>query len=53
MEKTYKVVMCAQVLVKDSGIRGTYERCLEFCEDMGWIACPDGGFEWDLEIEEE
>ena len=30
----------------------TYKDALRFCEDNGWLYCPDGGYEWDLEIEE-
>lgn len=30
-----------------------YETALEICENLGWIACPDGGYEWDLFIEED
>ena len=48
----FKVVMCSMALRRDTGITGSFEECLSWCEDMGWIACPDGGFEWDLEIEE-
>ena len=49
----YKIVM-----VSWGGIRHdmftdlTYQNAFELCEDYNWVACPDGGYEWDLEIEE-
>ena len=36
----------------DTGVEGTYAECEDWCNAMGWEACPDGGFVWDLEIEE-
>lgn len=51
----YKIVMCAGA-VKQDMMRGlTYDAAQSVCEDYGWFVAPDGpgGFEWDLEIEEE
>ena len=31
----------------------SYEDALSICEGYGWTVAPDGGYEWDLEIEEE
>lgn len=52
MGSRYKVVMCAQIAKVDTGIEGSYAEREEWCEAMGWEASPDGGFVWDLEIEE-
>lgn len=52
METRYKVIMCAQTATIDTGVEGTYAECEDWCEAMNWEACPDGGFVWDLEIEE-
>lgn len=30
----------------------TYEEALEFCEVNDWVMCMDGGYIWDLVIEE-
>ena len=30
----------------------TYEEAYAICESYGWQASPDGGYVWDLEIEE-
>ena len=31
----------------------TYNDAFEICEQSNWICCPDGGYEWDMEIEED
>lgn len=31
----------------------TYEEACEICEYYDWQVAPDGGYVWDLEIEEE
>lgn len=31
----------------------TEQEAIDICEDFGWVACPDGGYEWDLDIVEE
>ena len=31
----------------------SYEEAYELCESYGWQASPNGGYVWDLEIEEE
>ena len=28
-----------------------YDEAFEICESYGWSVAPDGGYEWDLEIE--
>ena len=51
----YRIMMCAGT-VKQKYMGGlTYTEAVEICEDNGWVICPDGdgGFEWDLEVEEE
>lgn len=51
----YKIVMCAQTAKQDM-MRGlSYSVAESICEEYGWVVAPDGdgGFEWDLEIEEE
>lgn len=30
----------------------TYNEALEFCESNNWVFCMDGGYIWDLIIEE-
>lgn len=30
----------------------TYENALELCESYDYVVCSDGGYEWELEIEE-
>ncbi len=51
----YKIMMYAGS-VKQKYMSGlTYTEAVEICEDNGWVVRPDGdgGFEWDLEVEEE
>ena len=31
----------------------TEKEAVEFCEENNWQLCPDGGYVWDLVIEEE
>ena len=51
---TYKIVRVSWGGTKRDMYTGlTEENAIEICEDYGWTACPDGGYEWDLEIEEE
>ena len=54
-QKTYKIVRFARSVRYDmmTGLR--YKDALEICDGYDWVVCPDGdgGFEWDLEIEEE
>ena len=53
MEPRYKVIMISMGGTEiDTGVEGTYAECEDWCNAMGWEACPDGGFVWDLEIEE-
>lgn len=51
---THKVIAVAGSVEKDLGIEGTYEECHHWCEYYDWVYRPDGdgGFEWDLWIEE-
>ena len=49
----YKVVMVSWGGVrKDMFSDLSYANALEICEDYGWQVAPDGGYVWDLEIEE-
>lgn len=49
----YKVMMVSMGGTEvDTGVRGSFKECNEWCELMGWEACPDGGYVWDLEIDE-
>lgn len=51
----YKVIMTAGRVEKDMFTGLSKQEANEICERYGWCVCPDGdgGFEWDLEIEEE
>lgn len=50
----YKIVMTSWGGTRKDMFTGlSYEEALEICEGYGWVASPDGGYEWDLEIEEE
>lgn len=52
--KKYKVVMRSWGGVKKDAFRNLTEKeAYELCEDYGWTISPDGGYVWDLEIEEE
>lgn len=31
----------------------TFKEAHDICESMDWIYCPDGGYVWDLEIDED
>ena len=49
----YKIVMVSMGGTRrDMFTDLSYENALELCESYGWMACPDGGYVWDLEIEE-
>jgi hypothetical protein len=50
---TYKIVMTAGRIHRDMYTGLTEEEATEICEGYGWEVAPDGGFVWDLEIEEE
>ena len=52
---TYKVVMVAGNVRRDMYCGMTESEATECCEFYGWEVAPDGegGFVWDLEIEEE
>lgn len=51
----YKVIMVAGRVEKDMYTGLSKREAEEICESYGWCVRPDGdgGFEWDLEIEEE
>lgn len=50
----YKIVMTSMGSTRVDMFTGlTYDNAVEICENYGWVACPDGGYVWDLEIEEE
>lgn len=53
--KMFKIVMTAGSVKKDMFTGLTRKEAEEMCESYGWVVRPDGdgGFEWDLEIEEE
>ena len=50
----YKVVMCSMGGTRQDMYTGlSYDEAFDICENFGWIACPDGGYVWDLDIVEE
>jgi len=49
----YKVVMCAQRMRKDMFHGLSLSEAMNICEYYGWEVAPDGGFVWDLDIEED
>lgn len=50
----YKIVMTSWGGTRrDMFHRMSYDEALEMCEFYNWVVCPDGGYEWDLEIEED
>jgi len=51
--KTYKVVMSTGRIEKDMYTNLTEDDAIAICENYGWEVAPDGGFVWDLSIEEE
>lgn len=53
MQKTFKVVMIGGTVKMDMFTGLTHKDAVDICEDYGWTVAPDGGFEWDLDIEEE
>ena len=49
----YKVIMSSWGGTKQDMYTGlTYDEALEICKDYDWQVAPDGGYVWDLEIEE-
>ena len=49
----YKIVMTSMGGTRvDMFTDLTYDNAVAICEDYGWVACPDDGYVWDLEIEE-
>ena len=51
--KTYKTVMVSGSVKKDMYCHMTLKRAEEVYDYYGGVCSPDGGFEWDIEIEEE
>ena len=50
----FKIIMYSWGGTRRDMYKGlTYEEALEICEEYGWVASPDGGYIWDLDIEEE
>lgn len=50
----YKIVMTSWGGTRrDMFRRMSYDEALEMCEFYDWVACPGGGYEWDLEIKED
>ena len=51
----YKIVMMSMGGTKtDMFTKLSYTEAIEICEDYGWeVESPNGGYVWDLEIEEE
>lgn len=51
---TYRIVMTSMGGTKRTMYTGLTEKdAVDICEGYGWEACPDGGYVWDLDIEEE
>jgi hypothetical protein len=50
---TFKIVMVAGRIKRDMYTGLDEATANEICEEYGWEVAPDGGFVWDLEIEEE
>ena len=52
--KTVKIVMVSMGGTRRDMYGGLTEKdAVEICESMDWVACPDGGYVWDLEIEDD
>ena len=52
--KTYKIVMRSWGGTRRDMYTGLTEKeAFDICESYNWVASPDGGYIWDLEIEEE
>ena len=50
----YKIVMKSWGGTQQDMYTGlSYANAVDICEDYGWEVAPDGGYVWDLEIEEE
>lgn len=51
----FKIIMCAGNVKQDMMCGLTRKDAEEICEGYGWVVSPDGdgGFEWDLDIEED
>ena len=50
---SYKIVMKSWGgTKKDMYTDLTEEEAIEICEGYGWEVAPDGGYVWDLEVEE-
>ena len=51
----FKIIMTAGRVSRDMYTGLSRKDAEEICEDYGWVVRPDGdgGFEWDLEIEED
>ena len=52
-EMSYKIVMVAGRVKKEMYTGLDQATAEEICEGYDWQVSPDGGFVWDLEIEEE
>lgn len=51
---TYKIVMVSMGGTRKDMFTGlTAKDAFAICDDCGWEVAPDGGYVWDLEIEEE
>lgn len=48
----FSVVMKAGSVSSEMYSNLSYEEAVEICEYYEWQVSPDGGFVWDLEIEE-
>ncbi len=50
----YKIVMTSWGGTRHTMYEGlTYREAEKICDGYGWEIAPDGGYVWDLEIEEE
>lgn len=52
--KTYKIIMYSMGGTEETMYSGLpEEEAIRICEDYGWQVSPDGGYVWDLDIEED
>ena len=50
----YKIQMVSMGGTRKDMYTGlTEQEAVDLCESMGWTACPNGGYVWDLEVVEE
>lgn len=50
----YKIVLTSMGGTRRNYMTGlTEDEAIKLCEDNGWEIDPDGGYVWDMEIEED